>query len=149
MEVIHWKTQKPRSTFSLRSGKFAKNVKITFDKIGTTAKPFSLEDQGIRMEGILVKEASHRVALNATLSGKMTLDCDRCGGAYSRELDEALKLRISDEVVEDKDNLDIIEFLDGRIDLLYILQGEINALAGDYHFCSPCEANDETLEMEF
>ncbi len=122
---------------------------FAFDKVGTSPRPFSLEHQSVRLEGTLYKKASHRVELDATLRGTMSLDCDRCGRPYDRDLDEHLTLQISDEVVQDKDNLDIIEFLDGRIDILFLLESEINALEGDYHFCPQCEAEDTTLEMEF
>ena len=92
---------------------------------------------------------SHRVALEGKFLGSMTLECDRCGAAYDQLLDESLTLQISDRVVQDKEDLDIIEFLDGMIDLMYVLQSETNALAGDYHFCPTCAASDETLEIEF
>ena len=119
-----------------------------FDKVGISPKPFSLEHRGIRLQGTLQKKAPHRVELTATLCGNLPLECDRCGTPYNQRLDEPLTLQISDEVVQDKDNLDIIEFLDGRIDLLSLIESEINALEGDYHFCPRCEADDTPLEME-
>ena len=122
---------------------------FAFDKVGTSPRPFSLEHQRVRLEGTLYKKSPHRVKLDATLRGTISLDCDRCGHPYNRDLDEHLIFQISDEVVQDKDNLDIIEFLDGRMDLLFLLESEINALEGDYHFCPQCEAEDTPLEMEF
>ena len=141
--------QQKRSVSSSLSVRFAKTVIVLFDKVGAAPKPFSLEYQGISLEGTLYKITPHRVELDATIRGRISLDCDRCGQPYDRNLDEHLVLQISDEVAQDKDNLDIIEFLDGRIDILFLLESEINALEGDYHFCTQCETEETTLEMEF
>ena len=122
---------------------------IRFDKVGNTPKPFSLVEQGLNMEGSLRKTDSHLVELEAKITGNIPLDCDRCGQPYYGTLDDDITLTVSDEIVQDKANLDIIEFLDGRIDLLYILQSESNAVAGDYHFCPECEAEDDALEIEY
>ena len=124
-------------------------MKIIFDKIGSTAKPFELEFEGVKLEGTLVKSGYHRVTLDAKLSGEVELDCDRCAKIYIHNLDNDLKLSLSDEVIEDKDDLDIIEFLDGVIDLTYILESEINALKGAYHYCDDCDSGDEDFEVEF
>jgi len=50
---------------------------------------------------------------------------------------------------EDKDDLDIIEFLDGKIDLLYILESEITSIESSYHYCAKCDGNDEEFEIEY
>jgi len=124
-------------------------LKIVFDKIGSTAKPFELEVQGVKMAGTLQKSGYHRVLLDAKVSGETELDCDRCGVSYLAPSDYALRLTLSDMVSEDKDDLDIIEFLDGVIDLTYILESEINALKGSYHYCSKCEQSDDDFEIEY
>jgi len=124
-------------------------VKIAFDKVGATPKPFTLTQDAVHFEGSLAKTGSHQILLEGKLHGSMTLECDRCGAVYNQPLEESLTLQVSDRVVQDKEDLDIIEFLDGMIDLMYVLQSETNALAGDYHFCPTCAASDETLEIEF
>jgi len=124
-------------------------LKIVFDKIGSTAKPFELEIQGMKMAGTLEKSGYHRVLLDAKVSGETELDCDRCGVTYNSPSEYVLKLTLSDMVSEDKDDLDIIEFLDGVIDLTYILESEINALKGSYHYCSKCDRSDEDFEREY
>ena len=101
------------------------------------------------MEGTLVKSGYHRVLLDANVSGETELDCDRCGVTYSAPSEYSLKLTLSDMVSEDKDDLDIIEFLDGVIDLTYILESEINALKGSYHYCSKCAESDGDFEIEY
>ena len=122
---------------------------IVFDKVGSTAKPIELSSEGILLEGTLKKSGYHQVTLDAALSGTLELDCDRCGETYLHTLDSKLTLKLSDLVSEDKDDLDIIEFLDGKIDILYILESEINALKGSYHYCDKCDNNDEDFELEF
>jgi len=124
-------------------------LKIVFDKVGSTAKPFELEVQGTRMAGTLQKSGYHRVLLDAKVSGEVELDCDRCGVTYTAPSEYALKLTLSDMFSEDKDDLDIIEFLDGVIDLTYILESEINALRESYHYCSKCDGSDEDFEIEY
>ncbi|WP_245609208.1 YceD family protein [Sulfurovum lithotrophicum] len=101
------------------------------------------------MVGTLQKSGYHRVLLDAKVSGELELDCDRCGVVYTSPSEYALKLTLSDMVSEDKDDLDIIEFLDGVIDLTYILESEINALRGNYHYCSQCNNSDEDFEIEY
>ena len=63
-----------------------------------------------------------------------------------------LRLKLSDLISEDKDNLDIIEFLDGKIDVLYILESEINSIKSSYNYCDICDNNnnnDENFEIEY
>ncbi|WP_295417851.1 hypothetical protein [Sulfurovum sp.] len=124
-------------------------MKIVFDKVGSTAKPIELEVQGVKLKGTLQKCGYHRVALDAQMNGSLTLDCDRCGQSFDYAIESPLKLTLSDEVSEDKDDLDIIEFLDGVIDVTYILESEINAIRGAYHYCNICDNRDEDFEVEY
>jgi uncharacterized metal-binding protein YceD (DUF177 family) len=124
-------------------------VKIVFDKIGSTSKPFEVSSEGVKLEGTLKKSGSHQVTLDAQMSGCIELDCDRCGDTYNYDLDNKLQLRLSDQVSEDKDDLDIIEFLDGEIDLSYILQSEINTFKNAYNYCDKCDNNEEDFEVEY
>ena len=124
-------------------------MKIVFDKVGSTAKPIELEVQGIKLIGTLQKSGYHRVFLDATMDGKLSLVCDRCGQNYDQQITSPLKLTLSDQVSEDKDDLDIIEFLDGVIDVTYILESEINAIEGAFHYCDQCDGSEEALEIEY
>jgi uncharacterized metal-binding protein YceD (DUF177 family) len=124
-------------------------MKIVFDKVGSTVKPIELSSQGVQIEGTLQKSGYHQVTLDAQLSGNIELDCDRCGETYMYNVDSKLRLKLSDLVSEDKDDLDIIEFLDGKIDLLYILESEITSIESSYHYCDKCDDNDEDFEIEY
>jgi len=124
-------------------------MKIVFDKIGSTAKPIELSSEGLKLEGTLKKSGYHQVTLDAHMSGSIELDCDRCGDTYNYDVDNKLQLRLSDIVSEDKDDLDIIEFLDGEIDISYILQSEINTFKNAYNYCDKCANSDEDFEVEY
>jgi uncharacterized metal-binding protein YceD (DUF177 family) len=124
-------------------------MKIVFDKIGSTAKPIELSSEGVKLEGTLKKSGYHQVTLDAHMSGSIELDCDRCGDTYNYDVDNKLQLRLSDIVSEDKDDLDIIEFLDGEIDISYILQSEINTFKNAYNYCTKCANSDEDFEVEY
>ena len=124
-------------------------MKIIFDKVGSTEKPFELEVQSVKLEGTLRKSGYHRVALDADMNGCLKLDCDRCGQSFDYDVAMPLKLTLSDEVSEDKDDLDIIEFLDGVINITYILESEINAIEGAYHYCDKCDNGEADFEVEY
>jgi len=124
-------------------------VKIFFEKVGSTPRPVELEVQGVCLKGTLEKSGYHRALLDGVIAGELPLVCDRCGTSYSRQIDMPLKLTLSDRISEDKDDLDIIEFLDGVIDVTYILQSEINAIEGAFHYCDDCDGSEEALEIEY
>jgi hypothetical protein len=123
-------------------------VKIPFARIGASPRPVTLTEAHLTLEGILQRSDSREVVFEGHFRGEAALVCDRCGQPYTAHVDEALKLQISDGVARDKEDLDIIEFFDGSIDLDQILQSEISALEGDYHFCPSCGEADEILDIE-
>ncbi len=122
---------------------------IQFDRIGSFEKPFELKLEGVTFQGTLKKIGYHRVQLKAALDGSIELDCDRCGQSYPYILKSQLSLVLSDEILNDKEDLDIIEFLDGMIDIDYILKSEIEVQKSTYHYCPKCDESDELLEIEF
>jgi len=124
-------------------------VKIHFDKVGQSPKPFHESIEGILFDGSLQKSGHHRVALLGDIKGNTEVNCNRCGKALDCRVDIPLKLTISDQLVESKDDLDIIEFLDGWVDISFILQSEINTVKSEYHYCDECQDSDEAFEMEF
>ncbi len=124
-------------------------MKIVFDKVGHNVKPFDLSVNGVSLEGTLVKSGYHRLRLEGNLEGKVELACDRCGDEYHYSMKSPLHLTLSDEVIETKDDLDIIEFIDGVIDLEFIVQSEIASVQNSYHYCEKCANDDEEFEQEF
>ncbi|HHB94758.1 MAG TPA: hypothetical protein ENK88_06405 [Campylobacterales bacterium] len=124
-------------------------MKIVFDKIGQTPKPFDLTVDSVNFKGTLVKSAYHRVRLEGSLDGVIDLTCDRCGDEYQENISSPLSLTLSDEIIETEDDLDIIEFLDGVIDLDFIVQSEIASIQNSYHNCKNCENDTQEFEKEF
>ena len=124
-------------------------MKIVFDKIGQTSKPFELEVDSVSFKGSLIKIGYHRVKLEGKFEGSIELICDRCGETYFSDMNSPLALTLSDEVIETEDDLDIIEFLDGVIDLEFIIQSEIASIQNSYHNCEKCESDEEEFEREF
>lgn len=122
---------------------------IAFANLGPQPKVFDhrLEDgtYDVTLTGELVRPKSYELArLNATLSGTVTLTCDRCGDAYEEQIDEKVTLLVTDspykraESEADEQEYDIIEFLDGNVDIDSIIISEVNAIKYDYHKCSEC-----------
>ncbi|NOZ91268.1 MAG: DUF177 domain-containing protein [Epsilonproteobacteria bacterium] len=124
-------------------------MKIVFDKVGHTEKPFEVDIQNVTLKGILVKRGYHRVALEAELEGSVELVCDRCADVYQENICSPLNLTLTDEVIETEDDLDIIEFIDGVIDLDFIVQSEIASIENSYHTCKKCENDMGEFEKEF
>ncbi len=124
-------------------------MKIVFDKVGQSIKPFDLTVNGVRLEGTLAKSGYHRLALKGELEGQIELTCDRCGDGYHHSMKSPLQLTLSDEVIETEDDLDIIEFIDGVIDLEFIVQSEIASVQNSYHYCEKCDNDNEIFEQEF
>jgi len=124
-------------------------VKIVFDKVGQSTKPFELTVEGVSLKGTLAKSGYHRLRLEGDLEGQVELLCDRCGNVYQYDMDSPLNLTLSDQVIETEDDLDIIEFIDGMIDLEFIVQSEISSIQNSYHYCNECENDEEEFEREF
>ena len=122
---------------------------ILFHKVMQSAKPFHEEADGVVFDGVLQKSVSHEVNLLGEMKGAVAVQCNRCGASFDYPLKTPLRLTISDQIIETKDDLDIIEFLDGKIDLAFILQSEINALKSAYHYCETCGQSAEAFEAEF
>lgn len=108
-------------------------------KISTTPKQIALEYDGVNLNGELYRIDSQLLCLKAKLGGELELLCDRSGESYRQALDNDLVLYISDGLWDVQsqrttiNNLDIIEFFDGFVDLDYILQSEVESIKADYH----------------
>ncbi len=124
-------------------------MEIQFEKVGSTPKPFECTLEGLTLKGTLKKSAYQRVALTSVLEGEISLACDRCGRQYIKQVKNPLALTLSEVMCKDKEDLDIIEFLDGVIDLTYILESEIDLQKSIYHYCPECDGSEEILEIEF
>lgn len=122
-------------------------MKISFDKISSTPKLFSIASDDVVFSGTLSKIDFNTVKLDGDLNGELEVCCDRCGTVFKTAIEQPLSLELSQKERQNKDNLDIIEFLDGTIDLGYILQSEIDSIKSLYHYCQKCDGIEE-FEVE-
>ncbi|HHO42596.1 MAG TPA: hypothetical protein ENN12_04480 [Epsilonproteobacteria bacterium] len=122
-------------------------MQIGFDKIGSTPKQVTLEIETVVLEASLVQKTREIVTLDGKIHGNLPIVCDRCGANFDLEVEQKLDLNLTNKVSQNKDDLDIIEFLDGVIDIEYIIQSEINSLKSAYHYCKECEGV-ENFEIE-
>ncbi len=92
------------------------------------------------MEGILRKQRFGLVLLEATIKGKIEVDCYRCGDSFAIMPDEKVEFLVSDGVFRGQDEqYDVVEMHDGVIDLDEIFDSEIALIASDYHACDKCQ----------
>jgi uncharacterized metal-binding protein YceD (DUF177 family) len=124
-------------------------MKIAFSRVGQSEKSIKLTLKGVTLEGTLVKRGYHQVKLDGKLEGTIKLICDRCGGEFPENVDAPLNLTLSEAIVHTQDDLDIIEFLDGVIDLDFILESEIGSMENSYHRCPKCAMDKGEFEQEF
>ncbi len=124
-------------------------MRIVFDKVGYNKKDFNLNFKNISFSGNLIKESYYKVKLNAKLNGNIELICDRCGDRFIKDIDFPLNLTLTNRVIETQDDLDIIEFLDGVIDINFIIESEISSIENSYHICNICKNDKNEFEKEF
>ncbi len=122
-------------------------MEISFDKISATPKSFSLALDDVVLSGTLSKIDFNTVKLNGELNGNLEVCCDRCGIVFKTAIEQPINLELSQKARQNKDNLDIIEFLNGTIDLEYMLQSEIDSIKSSYHYCQKCDGIEE-FEVE-
>jgi len=125
-------------------------LKIAFIKVSSHPKEFSHTKDGIELTGTLTRTRGHKVELNAQMRGEIILDCDRCAKKYPYRIDTPLEFALYDKVfpLENEEDLDSMEFLDGIIDIDEIIQSEVASIESFYHVCEDCENCKELLEIE-
>jgi len=125
-------------------------MKIEFRKVPHTPKEFHSDCNSVRIEGTFCKISPSLVKIDATLKGKTTVQCIRCGEDSTITLDEKVDFLISDGIFKsnsDNDEL-VIEIDDSLIDFDEIVDGEISSIYSDYHICPNCVDN-EFIEQEY
>ena len=105
---------------------------------------FVKEGDQVNVKGFIKRLDSSFVELNITLKGVIEVECISCLSKFSHNIDEKVKLRVSNRVVKNSefdslnDSYDIIEVLKGNLDISEIIKGEINLLKSDYYKCNKC-----------
>jgi len=113
-------------------------MKIEFRKIPYTKSDLKITDDLLICEGTFFKESSRIVAVDMTMSGQTTVDCDICGDTFDLSIDEVQKFKVCDGISEDED-LDMIECQNHIVDFDEIVQSEISSIKSDYHYCDKCK----------
>ena len=124
-------------------------MKIAFSKVGRSPAEFRYSEKEMTISGTLLKEGHHQVALDSSVSGELTLVCDRCGKEFLSEVSFPLELTLTDRPEKISDNLDTIEFLNGEIDIAALLESEIASYRSSYHYCPECREDDNEIDIEY
>lgn len=115
-------------------------MQIPFRRVGAEPQTFSLHKDAVEIEGVLRKQRFGLVLLEATIKGKIDVDCFRCGDTFAIMPDEKVEFLVSDGVFRGQDEAyDVVEMHDGVIDLDEIFDSEIALIESDYHACEKCQ----------
>jgi uncharacterized metal-binding protein YceD (DUF177 family) len=116
-------------------------LKIELKKIPFNPKDFRAEFNGIVLEGIFYKETPNIAKIEANLHGKVEVDCNRCAESFEKEINEDLKLIITDKIFNGFDeNYDVIEINSNIVDFDDIISSEIESIKLDFeNICKNCK----------
>ena len=124
-------------------------MQISFSKIKHTPTALDFVQDNLSITGTLSKEGRDCVKLDSLFKAKINVICSRCGKEFVKDLNYPLELILSDGRYNSNDEIDVIEFFDGNIDISYIAQSEIASIQEDYNFCQECIETDDILEVEY
>lgn len=124
-------------------------MKILLRKIGKIASEFEVKSDEITFKGYLQYDTNRLILLRAKLSGNLQTRCDICAKDFILEVDEDIKLFISDGIYksDSEELLDIIEVYDSMVDLEDILKSEVELIKSDYHICPECSKAQKEFEF--
>ena len=116
-------------------------MKIPFSKLGLVAYPFRLNLENVVFEGELKKKDSLLAELEMKMKGFVYRICDSCGREMELEINENVKLLISNGIFKDEEGRlsDVVEFFDGQIDLIELGVSELESYLSDYFYCDDCK----------
>lgn len=115
-------------------------MKIAFAKISSEALDISHECEGISFTGSLKRKNAEQVLAKGELNGVLSHFCDSCGKPLEIGINESLELILNDGATSAQE-LDIVEFYDGFIDLDELINSEIESIKSDYFYCKECKTN--------
>jgi len=124
-------------------------MEISFSKIKQSPVDVNYSKDGVEISGTLERVSRDNIKLDSNFKSNVEVICNRCGKEYKIDANYPLGLILSDGGYNGKDELDVVEFYDGKIDFDYLALSEITSIKEDYNFCSDCQATDELLEVEF
>jgi len=115
-------------------------MKLPFRKIGNTPQEFKLVRDDVTFKGTLEHFKRGLIMLDGHISGTLTLPCDICAENFDTILDEKLDFLLSDGIYNGHDEeFDVVESLNGVIDIDELLSSELELIRSDYHSCPACQ----------
>lgn len=133
---------------SLLQERFANLMTVSFSKVKHTPTKLNFSKGAVSIIGTLAKEGRDSVKMLSTFKADVDIICSRCGKEYVKDVKYPLELILSDGRYNSNDEIDVIEFFDGNIDITYISESEIASIQEDYNFCKDCSLAEEVLEVE-
>jgi len=124
-------------------------MEIAFSKIKQSPMDINYSKDGVLIEGTLERVDRDCVKLNSNFQSNVEVVCNRCGKEYKIDANYPLELILSDGGYNGKDEMDVVEFYDNKIDFDYLALSEVTSIKEDYNYCSSCQDSDELLEIEF
>ena len=94
-------------------------------------------------KGYLQYHGGKLILLKANLNGSLETSCDVCAEEFKMSINEEIEFFISDGIYKDDSSidLDVVESLDGIVDIDELLHSEIELIKSDYHSCENCKEN--------
>jgi len=110
-------------------------------KVTKTPLDFEVESNEIAFKGYLEYHNAKLILLKAKISGTLEKSCDICAQDFDLEVNEDIEFFINDGIFEDDGStlLDVVESLDGNVDIQELLNSEIELIKSDYHSCDNCK----------
>ena len=116
-------------------------MKITLRKITKTPLDFQVKSEEMIFKGYLEYHSGKLILLHAKLSGLLEKSCDICAQDFKMPVDEEIEFFLSDGIYSASNNieLDVVESLDGIVEIEELLASEIELIKSDYHSCNECQ----------
>jgi len=124
-------------------------LKIELRKVPFNKSDFETSLNDIVMKGSFYKETPNIAKIDATLSGEVEVECVKCLNHFTKEIDEKLKLIVTDRVYSGFDEeYDVIEINSNIIDFDDIITSEIESVKLEYdNICEKCKESNLDLEI--
>ncbi|NPA55810.1 MAG: hypothetical protein GXO40_05520 [Epsilonproteobacteria bacterium] len=118
-------------------------MKIDIKKIPPQKKEFKTSLDGLTLEGEFYRD-NNLVKIEARLYGQVEVECNKCANTFIREIDDELKLIITNQIYNGfDDEYDVIEIFSQLIDFDDIITSEIESIKLDFdNICESCQMNE-------
>ncbi|WP_457748818.1 hypothetical protein [Sulfurimonas sp.] len=116
-------------------------MRIVLRKVTKTPLDFEVISDEITFKGFLEYHNAKLILLKASINGTLQKSCDICAQDFYLEVNENIEFFINDGIFEDDGSveLDVVESLDGNVDIQELLNSEIELIRSDYHSCDNCK----------